>query len=303
LEGMKRVALLLSGHLRSWDKCFPALEALILGPLQPDVFISTWAMMGSSPLIDGSTVSQSTHSIVGRINAAYNPVKLEIEPLRVGGGIKYRGLVVDGRSSDGVSNLFYKKWKVNQLRLNHEKTSSVKYDACIFARPDLKFTDIIPNEAIEEAMNDKLMLPDMGHWDGLNDQVAVANSEAAAKYAACHAMMDGLVRRAVFRPEVLLKQHIKDQKLSVGFFHTDYEIERIVGSPFQPREHSNGIPAEFVSIAPKTHGERMAAYAIEHGLDRDPPPVGRPTGQFLGKVRILEEEQEKENEDEDIHSA
>lgn len=41
-----RVAVCMSGHMRSYDKCFPPLEKYLLGKYQCDLFLATWNTRG-----------------------------------------------------------------------------------------------------------------------------------------------------------------------------------------------------------------------------------------------------------------
>lgn len=241
-----KIALQLSGHMRSFEKCAPVQRALIIDPLQADVFISTWSYLGLGKHTDGDTTKILTNSQLNKINAFYSPIKLEVEQLQHGLGEKYRRYLVDKRDPNGVMNNFNKVARANQLRKNHSKNTNSEYDVVIKARPDFMPLDVLPFDLINEAPTSKrLYLPSFGHFDGLTDILAFGNREVMDVYAACNTGLDAIASAGAFRPEALLKRYILSKGIKVSFFDTDFVLERVVGDAFSPKQHSNHIPDEF----------------------------------------------------------
>jgi hypothetical protein len=237
------IALILSGHLRSWERTFPVMRALIIDPLQiSSVFISTYPMVGMSEHIDGNTRFIRTQTCLEKIKEMLNPIRIEVEPATKGIGAKYRHRVSDGRSADGVVSMFQRKWKADQLRQRYEKAGE-RMDIVIHTRPDVMFRDIIRMEDLQDAVrNQHLYLPSYGHFSGVNDQLAFGTPEVMKTYADCYNTLDQTTKKTVFHPEALLKQHLLDAGLKMSFFECDYVLARVLGEDFNPKEHSSGIP-------------------------------------------------------------
>lgn len=236
-----KTCLLLSGHMRTYEKCAPALNALVIQPLNCDVFIHTWDKLGvQSPHVinDGNAHTISIVSQLDKIKELYKPIKIEIESYRVTGEKYVPYTDTDGLSylANGVTNNLYKMYQVDILRQNEEKISGIKYDVVIKARPDYMPHVPLPLDLIKQAQYDnKLYLPSFGHWPGLNDQLAFGSANTMKIYSECYLALDDLVKRIWFDPHVLLKRYIQDTGLDLAFFDTDYVLERLGGEKHEPK--------------------------------------------------------------------
>jgi hypothetical protein len=242
-----KTCLLLSGHMRTYKKCFPALNALVIQPLNCDVFIYTWDMLGVQQphaINDGNAYKISIVSQLNEIKTLYKPINIEMEPYR-GTGAKYAPYT-DGRSVIDVSNNFYTIYRVDILRQNEEIKTGTKYDVVIKTRPDYMPYVSLPFDLIEHAQHDnKLYLPSFGHGPGLNDHLAFGSPNIMKIYSECYLALDDLVKRIAFDPHVLLKRYIQDTGLELAFFDTDYVLERLGGTKVDPKQwpdHKNMNP-------------------------------------------------------------
>jgi hypothetical protein len=239
---MGNVAIIMAGHLRSFEMTSPQNRALLFDPTQADIFLSTHHMVGLSSHIDAGLERTPTSTKLNRINELLKPVKLEVERTQNGIGRKFDHCRIDNRSADGVVSRLNKVWRANQLRKNHQTETGRNYDAVIFFRPDCLIKDCIDLSLLNSLEKDTLYLPKYGHWSGLSDIFAMGDGTVADKYADAYARLDDITKKVPLRPEDLLKQHIKDCKLKVRFFDIDYVIQRCNGEQFSPREHSSGLP-------------------------------------------------------------
>lgn len=143
-----RVAVLISGHLREFKKCFDSINTFLLQKYDCDVFISTWSTPGYWTPFDDKGVDdycRETENIEDEVSI-YNPVSLEIEELSLIED-KFKELSLKileknknkkrwGRNKN-IIGMYYKIWKCNSLRLEAEKLNDIKYDLIIRLRPDI----------------------------------------------------------------------------------------------------------------------------------------------------------------------
>lgn len=234
-----QVAVCISGHLRSFELTWKSLQKFIISPLKADVFIHTWNMVGHSPHIDAETIYLKTNSVLNKIMSYYNPKQIIIEPLNKVQGEEFRQYLIDERNPVGVTNMFYKIYKADQLRQNYHS----KYDLVIRVRPDLMFNSPINMQHVTEAIKENcLFLPSFGHFTGFNDQFAFGSSEAMSFYSNCYNELSKLAPKTPFVPERLLKTYLLDNKISIKFTPIDYNLIRANGTIFDNKFHSPGIP-------------------------------------------------------------
>lgn len=233
-----RVALCLSGHLRSFERTWQSLRKFIIDPLQADVFIHTWNTLGVYNHIDSHTVACDTNKYLNKIKYCYNPKNIVIEPINKTRGRKYQPYLVDKRNCVGVTNMFYKIHKADELMRNYSN-----YDLVIRARPDLAFHCEINNDHIQQSIEEKsIFLPDFGHFTGFNDQFAFGSSDSMKVYANCYLELDTWATQVPFLPETLLKHHLIKNNMLIKFTNIQYYLLRVNGLIFDNKFHSPGTP-------------------------------------------------------------
>lgn len=223
-----KIALCLSGHLRSYEQTWRALKTFVLDTLSPDVFIHTWDTVGASHHIDNHTVKQKTLQVLPKIQDIYKPKNIIIEPLIKRNGEKYRKYLIDDRCPNGVVNMFYKIHKANLLCEDFCKSLDYKYDIIVRARPDLLFQNYINSDDLERATNDSslLFVPKNGHYGGINDQFAFGSSEAMSIYANCYTNLDQITTTTPLVPELVLKQQLVN-KVNIQLTDVRYLLLRV----------------------------------------------------------------------------
>ena len=152
-----KVALLISGHLRTFKKCFPYLKKNLLNCFDVDVFIHTWDEIESK--------TKSWHNqhmnnykidtdIISFINKNYSPKMLKIETQI---DFKIDGTLADADISlNGLKNMTYGFKSVYDLLKDFENKNNIQYDRLIKVRPDVALKHPFPVKSLE--IQDKSIL-------------------------------------------------------------------------------------------------------------------------------------------------
>lgn len=149
---MKKIAIQLFGHLRSYKDTYISFNKNLLEPLKKegfevDIFLHSWTETDTSEQswhnIDGDKRGRgATADDMSNIQKFYKPKKfcletqLEVENLEL--REKFMNLP---RQYSAIVNSAYTKYKVNELRLQYEKENNVQYDYVIQTRPDILFNN------------------------------------------------------------------------------------------------------------------------------------------------------------------
>jgi len=193
-----RVALCLSGQMRTYEQCYENLKRYIIAPFQPDIFIHTWKNTGVThhikDLIPKSQLNINYYVIekdvtYENLNNLYFP-KLsviedfkniyteELNDIRVPDILKEK----EPKHYKGSLPMFYKMKKCNDLKCEWENSNKFKYDAVIRLRPDLMIEQCIPKEVFNQ-------LNLLWHSDyaidplcQVSDKFAISNSEIMNYY-------------------------------------------------------------------------------------------------------------------------
>lgn len=147
---MKRVAIQLCGHLRSYKDSYVSFVNNLLKPLEKegyvvDIFLHSWK--------ETDTCEQSWHNIDGDkrgrevttedadcIKLFYNPKDFLLENQLQVDNFELREIFMNlPRQYSAVINSAYTKFKVNDLRLKYEQKNHITYDYVIQTRPDILF--------------------------------------------------------------------------------------------------------------------------------------------------------------------
>lgn len=137
-----KIAIQLFGHMRTFQKCSLSLFSNLIQYYDCDLFIHTWSDLNykvSEPLD-----SQQQEKFKEKILNEYQPKLLKIEKqspfdhetlLSPDHMLKDQGFL--STPQDGITNMLYSMYTVNQLRKSHEHLYNIKYDYVIFIRPDI----------------------------------------------------------------------------------------------------------------------------------------------------------------------
>lgn len=150
-----KIAVLLFGHLRTFEYCAPFLKKNILDKYDCDVFMHTWDEMDSKTLTwKGKPRSKECFNKkkIKQIKDFYNPKRLKIEHQQLPevdevakskNGLKEISLF-------GTNSMWYSAKYANNLRKEYEKENNIKYDIILATRPDIFIGNYIDIEAVLE---------------------------------------------------------------------------------------------------------------------------------------------------------
>jgi len=211
-----KVALLISGQLRDFHKCYPSLKQFILDPLQPDIFLFT----------DGNIPEEKKDLAL----SLYQPVSYHWCSRKLLKGEK-------GKIAPGLEMMFYCIEQCNELKKKQEQEQGFRYDIVIRIRPDLYLKDYIPASVLlcimNAADNDTcLYFPvpcstcqAIHSYHGIQDQIAVGNSTNMDVYGSIHTYIDteynsllDCKEMTCLLPELLLKFYLINQGIQIEEF-------------------------------------------------------------------------------------
>lgn len=222
-----KVALCISGHLRTFEDNFLALKTNLIDQFNCDIFISTYDTIGAIHRAHDSRIVQAnTTSYYEKIYKLFSPKKIEIEPQRHFNITPLmRKRVVDHRDVNGVLSMFYKIRGANNLKKQYEYENGFVYDCVIRYRPDI-FLESSLNIS-EHTDFSFIHFPEMGHYSGYNDQLAFSNSKNMDYYSSLFDEIEKYLELGCpMVPERLLKFHLDQGRVSIAKNNIKYIIKR-----------------------------------------------------------------------------
>ncbi len=224
-----KVALCISGHLRTFDSNYPSVKTNILDKLDCDVFIHTWDILGLSYRSgDSNLYNTQTSRALDIINKLYNPKKIVIEKSKKFNVTPLMQKHAGFRDIDGMLSMFYKIEECNKLKREYEKENGFKYDFEIRFRGDLWMEQPIP---ITDSTNiHHLYLPLYGNFGGACDQFAFGGSSVMDQFSEAYSFLERYFNAgAPVNPEKVLQYHIDICKIPVSKVPVKFLIRRANG--------------------------------------------------------------------------
>jgi len=180
-----KIALIIYGHMRSFESCFPNLDRFLLKPFKPDIFIHTWSVNESTTASWHKSHIKNINKInIETIKSLYNPTSFIIEnqPCIESSFNK----VVDGVNFFGFNCMYHSLSKANSLKQTKEAKMGYKYDIVIKIRPDILIKKPIPfdfkmpilNKNVYIAGNKKSMTDNSIHSYAAIDILNIASSSS-----------------------------------------------------------------------------------------------------------------------------
>jgi hypothetical protein len=124
---------------------------------------------------------------------------------------------------NNVIPMFYNIYQCNLLRINYSIKNNVNYDLIIRYRPDCFMWKPIPDKDIEQALQNKLVLPKCWSFSGITDLFAIGLNEIINKYSNTYLNLNNIFNENIFLPEAILKKNCDLHKLE--YFFTDKCME------------------------------------------------------------------------------
>lgn len=227
-----KVALCLSGHFRNYELTYSSILNYIVKPLNADVFIHTWEKLG----YDNKFRSDSHHLVNSKfdpikINNIFSPKKMVVESEAiiqrfVEDSKKYAPHLANEPKSPGhMASMFYKIMMANKIRKEYEKENKFTYDCVIRCRPDMLFKNGIQSHNL--IMLDKVHIPLIHSFNGLNDQFAYASGQVMDIYSDLYQSIPTYFKsKREFYPEKLLKWYLNIAGISIAPVNIQYDLVR-----------------------------------------------------------------------------
>lgn len=208
-----KVALCISGFLRTYHQTYNYLVKNIISVYNPDIFIETWSSDDR-----GSSFAINEHYLKN----LFNPKEIRIEDPKTFvlpshlKKIKYR-------DPPNLLSMFYKIKQCNELKSNFELKNNFKYDFVIRFRGDLQLFSSFDLNAFDK---NKIHVPLYGDYNGLNDQLAIGSSQSMDIYCNLFDEIHEYTKKIELNPEKLLKFHLENKNIEIDRFYLDYGILR-----------------------------------------------------------------------------
>lgn len=153
-----KVALCISGQMRTYDYCFKNLKKHILDVLSPDVFIHTWEEVGNTTKNNSKGSNKAKKVVTQRgLMKKYKAKAVVVEPFDKEyfnslGGVKVPAELIrlEPIHYKGALPMFYKIYQCNKLKEIEEAKYNFKYDVVIRIRPDILIMEPIPVQFLKE---------------------------------------------------------------------------------------------------------------------------------------------------------
>jgi len=157
-----KVAVCLSGQMRSYKDCYDNLMKYIIKPLNADIFLHTWTEVGSSHKENRDTTEIVSKNLLQKM---YKPKKLEIEEHKIEYNDELLGKKVPNllKKTEPVHYksalpMYYQIYKSFKLLEEYVEQTQKSYDIVIRIRPDSMFLEEIPKHLLKKSMKEKNLL-------------------------------------------------------------------------------------------------------------------------------------------------
>lgn len=205
-----KIALCLSGFMRSFETTFSNLNKYLLQNYNVDIFIATWNIN------DLHLTSLEEPKILN----TYKPVKCNIEKIINFDILPLKHKNINNkRNINSLLSMFYKIEQCNNLKSQYEKENNFIYDCVIRFRPDIQLLEnIIINNL------DKINIPKYGDFFGINDQMAFSNSYNMNQYCLYSKINKLINNNVMIDPELLNQTNLLDIGIPINRFDLKYNL-------------------------------------------------------------------------------
>jgi hypothetical protein len=247
----RKIALCLSGYLRTFEDCWPSIKENLIQDNDVDIFIHTYDKLGHSsgwrhPIDLSEDINlkflESIPNIKIVVTEKWNDIKYQFEKFK-----KTQPFITNINT---IATILYKIYKCNELKCQYEKENNFIYDLVIRTRPDQIFTKKInfdfPKDKIlinsypwgdEDFIHQHHIIDSNGVFDYsleyfcLNDRFAVGSSENIDYLSNLYNNFDELITNLELKSplEQILYLHLKSIKLEKRelFFYVKHEPPRL----------------------------------------------------------------------------
>jgi hypothetical protein len=217
-----KVALCISGHIRTFEDIYSGLKQYVLDEFNPDVFLSTYDTMGyrypNTAVIEEKGQQRSIDYETAKIDATkiiqvLNPVSIIVDhwPKIIPHMFVKAEQILNKKKwspkPEAIYSMHYKIFQCNELKKMYENMSGEKYDIVIRTRPDIGYTSSL-KLWYENQPKDKLITEQHGLSCGIaDDTFAIGPSYLLDEYCQIYNMTEQFYMQYVpnSNPHELLK--------------------------------------------------------------------------------------------------
>lgn len=212
-----KLAICLSGHMRSYKQTFSSLYHFIISQYDCDIFIVTYPNLGSSfSHITSDIPFKESEINIDNIKLLYKPFAIKI---------------LDDLEAFSYYNPLYKGLNIGMFRAIQEanelvKLSNKKYDLVLRIRPDLE----IKKFDISNLDYSKVNVPVKAKvWDnGITDQIAISTPLLMDTYSSFYSNINVIKSLpGLQHPEIKLKEWLFKNQILVNYIDVNWNIIRL----------------------------------------------------------------------------
>ena len=139
-----KIAVQFYGHLRTYQKCFPSVQRLLLDKYDCDVFMHTWSETEHQTKTwhnyKMKTIQKVDETIVKELKEIYHLKEILVEEQQQSDEQNFIRCLHNDKSVisiNGINFMLYSQRKVNELRQEYQKKTGICYDYVLVLRPDI----------------------------------------------------------------------------------------------------------------------------------------------------------------------
>lgn len=215
-----RVAVCMSGHMRTYQKCYKALFEHLLNRYECDLFLYTWTRVTHNTRCwhDFNKDYKGVYIDLEDIERTYNPTAFAAERQVVKNKKKQWKSKDAKYQYAGIQFQWEAAYKSNQLRKMHQVKYGVSYDAVVKIRPDVRLLRPIElnprkNVVVLSSLNENLT--------GATDVFACSCPETMDVYYDYALHLDKYFKTQKIKPELHLIRYLRDSKIRI---HNDKKL-------------------------------------------------------------------------------
>lgn len=246
---MKKIAILFTGHIRTFNQCYDNIHSNLISPLKElgfsiDFYLSLWNTLGHrmqdwSGVADFNNIMHlldPTNTNIEKFDREYFLRNYNTDRWQT-----YPHLSNHTTFPDSVS-MWYKVQQGLDMIKDYQDKNNFTYDCLVRARPDIMYEDSFKSELSpildEICASDVIYIPKWhGRWEEISrtitDYFGIGNYKTMKKYMSVYDNLEELITKDIpHTGEGLLYGQIKDievKRFTSGFHvHRGTHIEKLV---------------------------------------------------------------------------
>jgi len=214
-----RIALCLSGQIRSFDLVKSSLMNNLINIYHCDVFCHFWHNNDNSKYINSNNPKCTVKYGEYNINNVLDVIKT-LKPTSV--------LYEEPMHKENTKSMLCSIMKSVKLKKDYEIEHDFKYDAVIRARYDLRYNNQFYINPLQKDLVYVKNRP--GGCGGINDWLAYGDSDSIDIYSNTFNAFEDTERIKEGCPEGILQQHLINNNVNIKILNSSFDIVREDGS-------------------------------------------------------------------------